>query len=138
MPMAFWAAQTTAALDLLGVRQDYPHLNPTLPPMLLLLVSKRPTAFVLSGAIVVFSHLFVVLTSPDLAVPSSLTGMLPLKMPVISMLIDMYMDWFGCDFQELISYLEVLRSMDSSMWPSSSDDDVWRREYSVQDVVTGE
>ena len=54
-------------------------LNPTLPPMLLLHVSKRPTAFVLSGAIVVFSHLFVVLTRPNLAVP----GMLPLKMPII-------------------------------------------------------
>jgi hypothetical protein len=58
-------------------------LNPTLPPMLLLHVSKRPTAFVLLGAIVVFSHLFVALTSPDLAVPSFLMGMLPLKMPVI-------------------------------------------------------
>jgi hypothetical protein len=30
-------------------------LNPTLPPMLLLHVSKRPTAFMLSGAIIVFS-----------------------------------------------------------------------------------
>jgi hypothetical protein len=58
-------------------------LNPTLPPMLLLHVSKRLTAFVLLDAIVVFSHLFMVLTSPNLAVPLSLTGMLPLKMPVI-------------------------------------------------------
>ncbi len=54
-------------------------LNPTLSPMLLLHVSKRPTAFVLLGAIIIFSHLFVVLISPNLAVP----GMLPLKMSVI-------------------------------------------------------
>ncbi len=51
------------------------------------------------------------------------------------MLIDMYMDWSGCDFQELILYLEILRSTDITMWPSSSDYDVRCREYSVQDVV---
>jgi hypothetical protein len=32
MPMAFWAAQTTAALDLLGVQQDYPHFKSYLTP----------------------------------------------------------------------------------------------------------
>ena len=32
MPMAFWAAQATAALDLLGVQQDYPHFISYLTP----------------------------------------------------------------------------------------------------------
>jgi hypothetical protein len=45
------------------------------------------------------------------------------------------MDWSGCDFQQLILYLEILRSAEISLWPSSSDYDVWCREYSVQNVV---
>jgi hypothetical protein len=111
-------------------------LNPTLPPMLLLNISHR---------LRVIRHHCRIL--PSLCGPYKSRPGCPIVSDGYataqnacyrSILIDMYMDWSGCDFQELISYLEILRSTDISMWPSSSDDDVWCQEYSVQRVVTNE
>jgi hypothetical protein len=139
MPMAFWAAQTTVALDLLGVRQDYPHFKSYLTP--------HAAATHIQKA----HHLRVI--GCHCCILPSLCGHYKSQpgCPIVSngyataqnaryrsMLINMYMDWSGCDFQELILYLEILRSTDISMWPSSSDDDVQCREYSVQRVVTNE
>jgi hypothetical protein len=139
MPMAFWAAQTTAALDLLGVRQDYPHFKSYLTP------HAAATHIQKAHRLRVIGHHRRIL--PSLCGPYKSQPGCPIVSDGYataqnarhrSILIDMYMDWSGCDFQELISYLEILRSTDISMWSSSSDDDVRCRDYSVQRVVTNE
>ncbi len=136
MPMAFWAAQTTAALDLLGVQQDYPHLKSYLTPHAAATRIQKAHRLHVIGC---HHRILPSFCGPYKSQPGC---------PIVSdgyattqnaryrsMLIDMYMDWSKCDFQELISYLEILRSTEISMWPSSSNDDVRRREYSVQDMV---
>jgi hypothetical protein len=139
MPMAFWAAQTRAALDLLGVWQDYPHFKSYLTPHAA--ATRIQKAYRLH---VIGRHCCIL---PSLCGPCKSQPACPIisdgyataqNACYRSMLIDMYMDWSGFDFQELILYLEILRSTKISMWPSSSDDDVRRREYSVQDVIIDE
>ncbi len=139
MPMAFWAAQTTAALDLLGVQQDYPHYKSYLTPHAAATRIQKAHRLCVIGR---HRRILPSLRGPYKSPPGC---------PIVSdgyataqnarhrsMLINMYMDWSGCDFQELISYLEILRSTEISLWPSSSDDDVRCREYSIQDVVMDE
>jgi hypothetical protein len=137
--MAFWAAQTMAALDLLGVQQDYPDFKSYLTPHAAATRIQKAHRLRVIGR---HRRILPSLCGPYKSQPSC---------PIVSdgyataqnaryrsMLIDMYMDWSGCGFQELILYLEILRSTEISLWPSSSDDDVQRREYSVQDVVMDE
>jgi hypothetical protein len=139
MPMAFWAAQTMAALDLLGVWQDYPHFKSYLTPHAAATRIQKVHRLCVIGR---HRHILPSPCGPYKSRPGC---------PIVSdgyataqnaryrsILIDMYMDWSGCDFHELILYLEILRSTDISMWPSSSNNDVRRREYSVQDVVMDE
>ncbi len=135
MPMAFWTAQTMAALDLLGVQQDYPHFKsyPT-PHAAATRIQKAHRLRVIGR----HRHIFPPLCGPYKFRPGCPGYATTQNAHYRSMLIDIYMDWSGCDFQELILYLEILRSTEISLWPSSSDDDVRCREYSVQDVVMDE
>ena len=135
MPMAFWTAQTTAALDLLGVQQDYPHFKSYLTPHAAATRIQKAHRLRVIGR---HRRILPSLCGPYKAQPGCPEYATAQNARHRSMLFDMYMDWSKCDFQELISYLEILRSTEISMWPSSSDDDVRHQEYSVKDVVMDE
>jgi hypothetical protein len=135
MPMAFWAAQTMAALDLLGVQQDYPHFKSYLAPHAAATHIQKAHCLRVIGR---HRHILPSLCGPYKSQPGCPGYATAQNARHRSMLIDMYMDWSGCDFQQLISYLEILRSTGISLWPSSSNYDVRCQEYSVQDVVMDE
>ncbi len=135
MPMAFWTAQTTAALDLLGVQQDYPHFESYLTPHSAATRIQKAHRLRVIGC---HRRILPSLCGPYKSRPGCPGYATAQNARHRSMLINMYMDWSGCDFQQLISYLEILRSTEISLLPSSSDYDVWCREYSVQDVFMDE
>jgi hypothetical protein len=96
MPMAFWAAQTTAALDLLGVQQDYPHFKSYLTPHAAATRIQKAQHLSVIGC---HRHILPSLCGPYKSRPGC---------PIVSdgyataqnaryrsMLIDMYMDWLA-------------------------------------------
>ena len=135
MPMAFWTAQTTAALDLLGVQQDYPHFKSYLTPHAAATRIQKAHRLRVIGR---HCRILPSLCGPYKSRPGCPGYATAQNACHRSMLMDMYMDWSGCDVQQLVLYLEILRSTEISLWPSSSDDDVRCREKSVQDMVMDE